>query len=53
MNESIDILITASYFFYDPKILYQIQGKIFRIRIDGDDDWLYDHYTDGMLNYSI
>ena len=44
-SESIDILITASYFFYDPKVLHQIQGKIFRIRIDGDDDWLYDHYT--------
>ena len=27
------------------KVLHQIQGKIFRIRIDGDDDWLYDHYT--------
>ena len=42
MSESIN-LITASYFFYDQN-LYQIQED-FRIRIDGDDDWLYDHYT--------
>tara|TARA_X000000950_G_scaffold289276_1_gene411530 strand:+ start:4830 stop:5987 length:1158 start_codon:yes stop_codon:yes gene_type:complete len=45
ISKKIDILIAASYFFFNPNILLKIQKKILRIRLDGDDDWLYQHYT--------
>lgn len=44
-QKNINVLIAASYFFFDPILMHSFQKKIFRIRIDGDDDWLFDHYT--------
>lgn len=45
IKKNINVIVAASYFFFNPKLLHSFQKKIFRIRIDGDDDWLFDHYT--------
>ena len=48
-QKNINVLIAASYFFFDPILMHSFQKKIFRIRIDGDDDWLFEN--NGIILY--
>ncbi len=45
VQNKIDIFIITSFYFVDPEFLKSIQGKVFRIKIDGDDLALYDVYS--------
>ena len=44
-NENINIFIVTSFYFINPDLLYSIQGKVFRIKIDGDDVALFNVYS--------
>ncbi len=44
-QNKIDIFIITSFYFVDPEFLKSIQGKVFRIKIDGDDLALFDVYS--------
>tara|TARA_B100000886_G_scaffold331859_2_gene283882 strand:- start:13107 stop:14243 length:1137 start_codon:yes stop_codon:yes gene_type:complete len=45
ISKKIDIFIVTSFYFIDPDLLKSLQGKVFRIKIDGDDLALFDVYS--------
>jgi len=44
-NRPIDILICCSHYFFDYELLYSLQGKVYRIKIEGDDLSHYHIFT--------
>jgi len=44
-NNKVSIFILLSYYFIDPSILQKYKNKIYRIRIDGDDGIIFNHYS--------
>ncbi len=49
-KKKIDILIVTSFYFINPKLLNSIQGKVFRVKIDGDDLALFNVYSKYYCN---
>ncbi|MDC2978438.1 glycosyltransferase [Pelagibacteraceae bacterium] len=44
-KNNISIFISLSYYLIDPFILVKYRKKVFRVRIDGDDGVIFNHYS--------
>lgn len=44
-RDNISALICLAYYYIQPKLLLKIQEKVWRIKVDGDDEEFFDHFT--------